>query len=144
MCNKCCLDVLVLEGQDTFVSNLAGETHEWWVEAKRCFQMNSDDALANHLLELATRLPISAFTISLLTVSVSELLPLVLPSGSSSLLVAIFSVIFRRYFCPLHNVIVYYLNGFIIKTNATHCPFKTQQMIRQKLLGEIWLDILTV
>ena len=36
---------------------LSGETHEWWVEAKHCFQMNSDDALANHLLELATRLP---------------------------------------------------------------------------------------
>ena len=34
---------------------LRRETHEWWVEAKRCFQMNSNDALANHLLELATR-----------------------------------------------------------------------------------------
>ena len=45
------------------------------------------------------------------------------PSGSSSLLVAIFSVIFRGYFCPLHNIIVYYLNGFITKTNVTHCPF---------------------
>ena len=107
---------------------LSGETHEWWIEAKRCFQMNSDDALANHLLHMSARtcypFTVSAFTVSVLTVSVSELLPLVLPSGSSSLLVAIFSVIFRGYFCPLHNVIVYYLNGFIAKTNATHCPFK--------------------
>ena len=34
---------------------LSKETHEWWVEAKHCFQMNSDDAMANRLLELATR-----------------------------------------------------------------------------------------
>ena len=31
------------------------ETHEWWVETKRCFQMNSDDALANHLLKLCPK-----------------------------------------------------------------------------------------
>ena len=42
-------------GRERYVSvKLRQETHESWIKAKRYFQMNSDDALAKHLLQVAT------------------------------------------------------------------------------------------
>ena len=42
-------------GRERYVSvKLRQETHESWIKVKRYFQMNSDDALAKHLLQVAT------------------------------------------------------------------------------------------
>ena len=42
-------------GRARYISvKLQQETHKSWVEAKRYFQMNTDDTLANRLLQLAT------------------------------------------------------------------------------------------
>ena len=82
--------------------------------------MNSNSALAYCLLWACYPFDCKVSSIS----NVPEA-HLVAPSCSWSLPVSIFSVTFHCDFCTLHNIIVYCLNTFILKTKVMYCSLNT-------------------